>query len=216
MNLIITPSVNPNIVLTTVSTNSALCSGNSATITASGANNYTWQPSNTTGSVLVVTPPSTSFYTLVGSTGSGCTNSIAVIQTVNPTPSVTVVSSGSICSGTNATLTATGASTYTWLPGNLSGSVVIVSPSATTVYTITGALNNCTATRTLVQIVNPTPTVSVLPSTSTVCPNVTFTLTASGANNYTWQPGNVFSSSMITSLAASTVYTVTGASADGC
>lgn len=43
-----------------------------------------------------------------------------------------------ICVGQSATMTATGANTYTWNPGNLNGSTVVVSPTVTTTYTITG------------------------------------------------------------------------------
>ncbi|MBL7895859.1 MAG: T9SS type A sorting domain-containing protein [Bacteroidia bacterium] len=43
------------------------------------------------------------------------------------------------CTGESFTLTATGANTYTWNPGAMTGSNVVVSPSSATVYTVTGS-----------------------------------------------------------------------------
>ena len=44
-----------------------------------------------------------------------------------------------ICVGSSSTLNASGASTYTWQPGSLTGASVSVSPATTTTYTVTGA-----------------------------------------------------------------------------
>ncbi|MDP1802729.1 MAG: hypothetical protein Q8L81_15310, partial [Bacteroidota bacterium] len=59
--------------------------------------------------------------------------------------------SGCIASGQTATLTATPnqttASTYTWMPGSLSGTLVTVSPTVTTVYTVTGSNGGCPTTK---------------------------------------------------------------------
>ena len=55
----------------------------------------------------------------------------------------------SICSGDQTTLTATGGASYTWNQGLGSGASKIVSPTVTTIYTVTVTANNgfaCTAT----------------------------------------------------------------------
>jgi hypothetical protein len=44
-------------------------------------------------------------------------------------------SSTAICVGKSDTLTASGASTYTWLPGGTTGNNLIVSPTVTTTFT---------------------------------------------------------------------------------
>ncbi len=73
-----------------------------------------------------------------GNTWDG-TNYVSGVLTVNPLPTVTVSStSPSICIGSSATLTASGASTYTWMPGSLSGTSIEVSPASTTTYTVVG------------------------------------------------------------------------------
>jgi hypothetical protein len=72
-------------------------------------------------------------------TKPGCTSPrVAVTLTVNPLPSVSAVSNTSVlCVGQTATLTANGASSYLWST-LASGSVIAVSPTTNTTYTVTG------------------------------------------------------------------------------
>jgi hypothetical protein len=73
---------------------------------------------------------------------------------------VTITGNHSVCAGISDTLTASGATSYVWMPGNLSGSSVIVTPPATTIYTVTGTTGTCTATNTINVIVHPLPSVT--------------------------------------------------------
>jgi hypothetical protein len=123
--------------------------------------------------------------------------------TVNP-PSAT------ICSGATTTLFASGATTYTWAPSGITGSVAAVSPTATTIYTVTGATLGCTNTRTVQVTVNATPTVAV--NNATICSGSSATLMASGATTYSWNTGAT-TSSIVVSPAVNTTYTVTGTNA---
>lgn len=68
-------------VINVVSTNSILCTGNTATITASGASTYSWTGIGS-GSNITVTPTVTTTYTVVGS-NSGCDATLAFTQTVS-------------------------------------------------------------------------------------------------------------------------------------
>jgi len=62
---------------------------------------------------------------------------------VNPLPSVTVdASQTQICPGQQVTLTAFGASSYTWDNGLGNGNPVQVTPASTTTYNVTGTDNN--------------------------------------------------------------------------
>jgi hypothetical protein len=61
----------------------------------------------------------------------------------------TIVGSPTICPGSSATITAFGATNYTWSTGATTQSIV-VTPTTTTSYTLTGNTGSCTA-------VNPTP-----------------------------------------------------------
>ncbi len=64
--------------------------------------------------------------------------------TVNALPTVSVTTSGSlICTGQSATLTVSGANTYSWNTASTNTSIV-VSPVSNTTYTVTGTdANNC-------------------------------------------------------------------------
>jgi hypothetical protein len=54
-----------------------------------------------------------------------------------------------LCAGQSTSLTASGATTYTWNPGSLSGAGVSVNPSATTTYTVTGTSAGCNGNATV-------------------------------------------------------------------
>lgn len=87
--------------------------------------------------------------------GVAFTKNYASYFVINPSPNITVVSSSSlICVGQTASLTVSGATTYTW-SNNSSAPVIAVSPTITTVYTVNGTgLNNCSATSSIVQNVS--------------------------------------------------------------
>ncbi|MBA3681709.1 MAG: SBBP repeat-containing protein [Bacteroidetes bacterium] len=127
----------------TVSVNSGtICSGNAFTINPSGANNYTIQGGSTN-----VTPMANTNYTVVGSSAQNCisVNTATSFVTVNASPTVNAVSSNTnlICAGSSVSLTATGATSYTWNT-NATSSIIAVSPTVTTTYSVTGTnANNC-------------------------------------------------------------------------
>jgi len=216
-----TPNVNISPAAPTI------CSGNTVTLTASGAGSYTWSPSNglntTSGSTVVANPATSTTYTVIGTTGN-CTHTRTVTVTVNTGLSMSVSpSSSTICAGDNVTLTASGADSYTWSPStglsSTSGSSVVASPLSTTTYTVTGNTNGCTDTRTVTVTVNTPPSVNVTPPFSTICEGSSATLTASGASTYTWSPSTGLNTTSGASVVASppsgTTYTVTGMS-NGC
>ena len=129
------------------------------------------------------------------------TTQVAAVNALpTPTPTTGLTT---ICSGQSTTLSATGATTYTWQPGNLSGSSVSVNPAlGVTTYTITGvSAGGCTATTTTQVLVNQSPSLS-LSAGAILCNGGTTTLTATttgGSPSYAYllnngpiQPGNTF------------------------
>lgn len=124
----VTPYTTP-----TISVNSgSICAGNSFTINPNGASTYTFQGGN-----AVVSPTSNSTYSVIGTTSLGCiTSSASSAVTVNTLPNVTA-SSATICVGETTTLTANGATSYSWNTGANTTSAS-VNPTTTTVYTVTG------------------------------------------------------------------------------
>jgi PKD repeat protein len=119
-------------------TSASICPGGSASLTASGATSYTWNPGALTGSAQTFSPGASTNYTVLGSNGT-CTNTAAGTITVATPPSVNAsLSSTLICTGDNATITLSGANNYTTNPGNFTSSVIVVSPTVTTTYSVTG------------------------------------------------------------------------------
>ncbi len=215
----ITYTVNSIPSLTISASSSSLCIGSSSSLTVTGANTYTWNPGNSNGSSLVVTPSVTTIYTVTGANAAGITNTQTVSVTVNSLPTLTATaSSSSLCVGSSSSLTSTGANTYTWNPGNSSGSSIIVTPTVTTIYTVTGTnAAGCTNTQTVSLTVNTLPTAGITNSTGTTTLNCTTTainVTATGGTSYVWTGG--LGSSSTATITNPGTYTVTATAANGC
>lgn len=168
---------------------------------------------------IVYNTPGTYAVTLNVSNGSGSDahTELAYI-TVNPAPSVSASSSPSpatVCAGQSVTLNGSGASSYVWTGGVTDG--VPFTPASTLTYTVTGTDGNgCTATATVPVTVNSLPVISVVsnPSNGIVCSGNQATLTASGAQSYSWTGG--ITNGVAFTPASTTTYTVTGTAATGC
>jgi len=220
-NSTLTVNTNP-----TVAVNSpTICQGGSAALSASGAATYSWSAdpslSSLTGANVTATPASSTSYTVTGTSVDGCTGTAVSTVTVNLNP-LPVVASAAICAGGTATLTATGASSYSWSPATgLSATntpSVNANPAVTTIYTITGTTLGCTGTTTATLTVHPNPVMTV--NSPTICDGSTIALTATGADTYAWSPATALSATTGTTVnanpSATTVYTITGTSTDGC
>jgi len=197
---------------TLIVNSSTICPNGTATLTATGANSYSWTAglSSSTGAITLGTPISTTIYTVIGTVGSCTSSATSTITVFTPTISV---SSSTICLGSIATLTANGASTYTWLPMNVSGSTTTVSPTSNSTYTINGTSGACTGSTIVNVNVTPIPTVSV--NNATVCASSTTTLVATGATSYTWSNGVTANTTIVSGTSNPINFTVTG-SVNGC
>ncbi|MEN0003527.1 MAG: LamG-like jellyroll fold domain-containing protein, partial [Bacteroidota bacterium] len=176
-----------------------ICAGESTTLTAnviegSGVS-FLWSTGATTPSITV-TPGTTTDYSVVITDSNGCTASDEATVTVNPVPTVDAGNNRTICVGGSTTLTATpsggtGPFTYTWMPGNLSGASVNVSPTTTTTYTVTiEDANGCTNTDQVTVTVVADPTVDVNVDNAEICVGGSATLTATvsgGTGNVSFQ-----------------------------
>ena len=162
-------TVTVNSLPTVSATSATICSGSTATLTASGASTYTWN-TGVTGANLTASPTTLTNYTVVGMSAAGCSNAAFASITVGSSPAISV-NNTAICAGSTATLTASGVNTYTWSTTANTASIS-VSPTATTIYTVSGNLAGCTsiATQTVAVTVNNLPTVS-LASISMLCTN---------------------------------------------
>ncbi len=196
--------------LPTVTVNSgAVCPGGSFTLMPTGASVYVYS-----GGSGVVTPVSTTIYTVTGTDANGCVSS--AVATINVVNSLTITVSGNttICSGQTASLTAGGANTYSW-SNSASGSTVALTPGTTTSYTVTGTSSNCSNTAVVSISVNPLPVVTATSSSSAICLGESATLTTSGATSYVWDSGSN-ATSIVVNPTLTTTYTVTGTDANSC
>jgi hypothetical protein len=153
----------------------AICAGQSVTLSGSGATTYTW--SNNVVNGVSFNPNSTASYTVIGTDDNGCSNSDEVTIQVNPLPQVHAGQDLTVCAGSPVTLSATGASSYSW-NNNVQNGVSFV-PVATTTYTVTGtdAETGCENTDEVLVTVNALPTVT-LNLTTPICDTLQpFTLT---------------------------------------
>ena len=207
--------------LITVSGNTAICSGGSATLTASGVNTYTWS-TGANSTTVAVTPTTTTIYTVSGTvSGLGCIASGTKTVTVFTNSISVSPTTQTICQGSSASIFATGAQSYTWSPGTSSSDPsYVVFPSTTTTYTLKGA-NTC-GTYSTTAIVNVTPisgTITITPSVG-ICSGNSATISATGGTSYTWTPSTALSYTntavVVASPTISTTYSVILKNASGC
>ncbi|MBN9482918.1 MAG: hypothetical protein BGO70_08575 [Bacteroidetes bacterium 43-93] len=224
---IVTVTVNPKPLVTASASQAAICAGGSSTLTAAGASTYSWSPATglscTSCASPVATPTATTTYTVTGTNSNGCTNTATVTVTVNPLPTIGLTAPVTICNGSNTTLTATGAASYTWSPATglscANCASPVANPAATTTYVVTGTdAKGCINTASVKVTVNPLPDVTATGS-KTICPGETAALSATGANSYAWSPATGLSCTTCpnpnASPAATTTYVVTGTT-NGC
>ncbi len=210
------------------SSNSAVCEGNTLTLSAAGGNSYSWSGPNGFNSTQpnpAITPVTTAgngVYTMTVTSADGCKDTAHVNVVVNPLPTILINGITALCSGNNTTLTVSGSSSYTWSPStgisSTTGAIVTITSSNT--YTITGTSSlGCTSNTTTTISVAATPTLSVS-SNDSICSGQAANLSVGGANAYQWIPASGLNSStgtsVISSATSSTTYTVVGSGTGGC
>jgi len=166
-----------------------------------GATSYTWAITGggsitggqgTTNATVNWTTAGAYIVSVTASNACGTSTQNTFNLTVNPPPTISISSSASsVCSGSSATFTATGASSYTWAnaatlsaaTGAIVSATPVVSP---TIYTVTGTdVNNCVNTNTVSLSINPTPTISIAGgggNSQTVCGGGSVNNTVAGIN----------------------------------
>jgi hypothetical protein len=214
------PCYTATVTPTNASVSQTICSGSSAALSANGNGTITWYNINST--VLATgnnftTPTLTTNTTFLVNDNVSCLP-ISITVTVNPTPTITISASSTVvCQSNSVTLNAlSGAFTYTWNNGSNATSIV-VNPTITTTYTVfasnypTGCTNSALKTIS----VNPLPTINTITNNTMLCVGQIATITASGANTYTWNTG-MNGISITVSPTTSTTYTVNGTDSNGC
>jgi gliding motility-associated-like protein len=189
-----------------------VCAGTAVVLTAAGASTYSWNNGVSQG--VSFTPNATQNYTVTGTTAAGCTATDQVVVTVNPLPVVIGGIDQTVCAGTAVTLSASGASTYSWNNGVAQG--VAFTPAVGSVtYTVTGTSSaNCISTDQVIVTVNPNPAPLINGPIEYCNGNTALLTTSQPYSTYSWSTGS--SSSSINATSVNNPITVTVTDANGC
>ncbi len=205
----------------------ALCSGQLVNFTDQSSNSpstWSWSFPGATPSVSALQNPTVTFaapgvYTVTHGASVPNFTGTPVTQTIYiaPSPTISFGATPQICAWESATLTASGASTYTWLPGPLSGSSIVVSAPSSTLFTVIGNTGACNTTSTTLLVVNPT----FGPTTATIlkCDNgnpIQITAAIPIANSYSWSTGATTPSVMVNPSTSQSYTCYAKANPNGC
>jgi hypothetical protein len=209
--------------------NDTICIGQTGTVTATGCSTYTWTYGynvTDTGSTIVASPTVSAGYWVTGTDSYGCVSNPTYGQIIIGNPSFYVGNGNNgydynpdtvkICTAFSNTLTAYGASSYTWMPGGVTTNT-LVAANTPTIYTLTEINDrNCpSATYTFVTTVNQPVTISYSPYNS-ICAGTLDTLMINQTGTYTIAPAATatanpwYQNSFLLGPNATTTYTITG------
>lgn len=162
--------------------------------------------------------------TLTGSTSNYMyIDNVSLKESCNTPLNVAVVATPSIiCSGVCSTLSVsisgtTSSTSFTWQPGGQTTPTISVCPTSTTTYSLlVNSPGFCLAPQsfsiTTTVSVSPSLSVTLTPSSSTVCSGSPVLLTASGGTTYTWSPNasllSINGASAVATPSSNTTFTV--------
>jgi gliding motility-associated-like protein len=123
---------------------------------------YLWSPGGQTSRFLNDFPSANTQYILTVTNLNDCIGKDTFNVVVKPKPQPQITGDFSICEGESSLLTASGATSFIWNPGNITSSQYNVSPTTTTTYSLIGAFaNGCIDSTKQTITVNPLPTVGL-------------------------------------------------------
>lgn len=185
---------------TVTTTGSTICVGESTTINANGSGagvTYNVYDAASGGNLvgttsLTVSPGTTTTYFVQAQNANGCVNLGGVVPVtinVNPLPIANAGNNVTICPGSSTILTATGGGTYLWSTTETTSSIN-VSPTITTVYTVTVTNGfNCSASDSVIVSIYNTGSLNAN-NDSTTIENVSVS-TLNPTTNDSGNPGTV-------------------------
>lgn len=125
-----------------------------------------------------------------------------------------------LCSGFLAqpsTVTASGASTYSWSSGELTATLTIPPVISSSNFTVfgTNTLTGCTSSKILLVLVAPSPNVLIYNANPSICLGESTVLNALGATTSSWSTG-ANSQTIVVSPTVTTTYFAFGTNSSGC
>ncbi|WP_241330803.1 choice-of-anchor L domain-containing protein [Chryseobacterium arthrosphaerae] len=182
-------------VATLVSSQPRICLGESVTLTASGGVTYNWGGGLTgNGNTQVVSPTTTTVYTVFAVGANGCISATPATVTVQVGPPIAGLTASKlkICEGESVTLTATGGITYNWVGLTGNGNTQVVTPTTTTEYSVYAlGGNGCSSVDPAKVTIEVVPAIVSTLEDVYVCAGDSGTLDAGAGPKYTylWSTG---------------------------
>lgn len=178
--------------------NQTICAGETVELIATApiaGGNFVWSTTQMNDTILV-SPTSTSNYSVAYNL-NGCLSALVnAIVTVNPVPTLGINNS-TICAGNNALITAIpnlpGGTFYWGIPGVVGAASQTISPINDTTITVSYSLNGCSSPSVVSTItVNPLPIATFSANVTQGCNPLSVTLTADDNTNtsYSWSTSN--------------------------
>jgi gliding motility-associated-like protein len=189
---------------------SAVISGDYTSLQWSGGNGVFSNATQLLTSYSVVASDAGSLQlTLTATDPCGAQISETINVTVNSVPQLIITPSGStsFCQGQSVSLTASGASSFSWSTGETTATITA---NQTDTYEVS-ASNACGTDTEQIQVtVLPAPTVTITPPTNLLCIGESTSLTVSGATSYVWSNGLGTTSTVTVTPTTTTTFSVTG------
>lgn len=194
-----------------------ICAGECVDLIAPQGSSYNWSGGLGNSSTAVACPTQTAAYFVTVTNAFGCSRTSSYVINLKQSPQLNAGPDQAVCPGGSVHLSGTGANTYLWAGVPQGGqATVLVSPSTTTTYLLTGyGLNGCSASDQVVVTVRPEPVPQITASANSVCQGDCVQLQAGGGQSYQWAHGPA-SGSIEVCPQGNTTYTVTVSNQFGC
>lgn len=190
----VTINPQPKVIIT----GDSICKGEQTTLTAScsiNINSWSWTGMNKTGNSITVSPiTNQTYYVVATAAAGGCPGNAEFTVVVYDRPTITIEGGNAICAGKETSLSASGASKYTWTLdkasidttyGGEENSTIMAKLAETTLFTVAGYNeHNCYAIKTKAVLVNPYPEIRT--DAKPICQGDRVDISASGAATYKW------------------------------
>jgi hypothetical protein len=192
------------------------CPNTTTILNVSGANTYTWFPSNVISNTISVISNSNTTYTVIGLNQFNCVATKTLQIFVFPPIIANASNNSPICVGQTANFYASISNNYFWkgpsgFMSNAANPQLLNSQMVNNgIYTLTITdANGCKDSTNINLIVNSNPPIWINSNSTVTCLGQIVTLTANGANNYLWFNGSNAVTILLTPN-ANTLVTVSG------
>ncbi len=205
-----------------------ICSGESATLSATGGVEYLWSPAFFLDDITIANPICTPLfdvnYTVIVTDANGCIGTDVVAVTVSSTNFLSVSDDAGVCAGGSINLLATGGVSYSWSPSTYLNDATISNPICTplsdiTYYVTSISASGCVDIDTININIVPAEFVNAGEDVE-VCAGSSVTLNATGGAIFNWSPATYLDDATIANPICTPLtditYIVTSSTLDGC